>query len=148
MTKKSKIILGVSLGLLAVVSLLSFTKKGKEIKKNISKLIISDSIISSDTTGATSIKKGSNNQYVEQLQDVLNQIHAAVQYINSNCGSIKWGLFSSGTVPVSGTFDDKTAQMSQFYLNRQEVEIDYLNEIRAKLAKWKQGSKCIYPLSV
>lgn len=148
MTKRTKIIIGVISGMAVIAGLLSFTKKGKQVRKKVAKLILPDSIITSDTTGATSIKKGSNNQYVEQLQDLLNQLHSAVQYINGNCGSIKWGLFPGGTVAVSGSFDDKTAQMSQFYLNRQEVEIDYLNELREKIGKWKKGSKCIYPLSV
>lgn len=148
MTKKAKIIIGVSVAVAGLVALLSFTKKGKQVVKKVGKVVIPDSIITSDATGTTSIKAGSKSQYVEQLQDALNQVHSAVQYINGNCGTIKWGLFPGGTVPVTGSFDDKTAAMSQFYLNRQEVEIDYLNDLRSKIAKWKQGSKCIYPLSV
>lgn len=134
-------------GVLAAAGLLlAFTKKGKKITKKVGKLVLPDSFTS--TPEGESLKKGSaDEQHVMQLQQVLNSIHAAAQYINKTCGTMQWGVFPGGLADVSGTFDDKTAQMSQFYLNRQEVDLDYLDEVREKIRKYNAGDKCKYPLS-
>lgn len=145
MTKGTKILIGV-VATLGVTALFAFHKKSKAVVKKVGKLVIGDSSIG--TPDNADLKKGSTDaQHVMQLQQALNQIHAAAQYINSKCGGIKWAVYPGGTLPVNGSFDSNTAAASQFYLNRQEVDLDYLNSIREKLSKYQAGDKCKYPLS-
>ena len=160
MTKSAKIATITAVLLLAGAGVAYAFRKKKPVaavKKLVGSIIWPDEIGGTQVTtedGSTVLKQGSKNQYVEQLKDALNDIHKAVAYINGNC-SMKWAYFNKLPTSSSGniltpndSFDSTTAQVAQFYLNRSEVELDYLNEIREKIAKWKKGNKCIYPLSV
>jgi len=100
------------------------------------------------------LRQGSEDeQHVTQLQEVLNVLHKAAKYINTNCGGIKWGYMAGSNtdgsiVKENGVFDVKTANASQYYLNRREVELEYLDLIRKKVAKYKTGDKCVYPMAI
>lgn len=148
MTTGIKILIG-GLSLAAVVGFLGFTTKGKAIVKKAGSLLIGDSsATTSDNSGI--LKAGSDDvQHIMQLQDVLNALTTSIQYINKNCGVDPWPVYPLGTLQVNGVFDASTSAASQFYLNRTEVDLDYLNQIRAKIAASNAGSdKCVYPLSI
>lgn len=141
MTTGTKILIGTSL-IIGIASLFAFRKK---ISKQWGKIFIPDS--SGVTDIGDMLRKGSKDeQHVDQLQNILNEIHAAAKYINSKCG-ITWGVFPGDALRPDGVFDDKTERMLQFYLNRKEIDLEYLNEIRSKLAAYQKGDKCKYPLS-
>ncbi len=105
--------------------------------------------------GTDVMKSGTSGRYVEQLQGALNDLHKAAVYINNNCNSIKWAVFTKwqptgdgNILPVTGTFDSKTAAVSQLYLNRQEVDLEFLELLKKKISAYKGGDKCVYPLGI
>lgn len=161
MTKTTKIVLIVSTLLLASAGAVFAFRKKKPVQKAIKKvgsIIWPEGLSDSEAlteTGADHIAQGDKGRYVEQLQDALNEIHKASGYINKNC-NVKWGYFSQlptksdGTIlTVTGEFDANTANVSQFYLNRKEVDLEYLAMIKKKVAAYKAGSdKCVYPLGI
>lgn len=147
MTKTVKIVIGISAAL-SVIALFAFSSKARTTaKKAVSKILVGDS--STATPNNQDLAKGSGDvQHILQLQQLLNELHTAVQYINANCG-IQWPLYGGRLPDVSGIFDDTTQAATQFYLARATVDLDYLNDIRAKLNKYQSGdNKCTYPLSL
>lgn len=147
MTKNIKIAL-IGVGTVTGIALLlAFTKKGKQVVKKVGSLIIPDSSATTDAGGV--LRAGSSDmQHVMELQQALNDLTTITTWINTNCG-IQWGVWPSGLIDISGVFDTRTASVAQFYLNRTEVDLDYLNEIRAKISAYNAGSnKCYYPLSI
>lgn len=145
MTTAVKILIGTGIAL-GGVALLAFHKKTKEtVKKVVGKIFVGDS--ATDTPGGDDLQKGSGDvQHILQLQQVLNQMHTAIIYINGNCG-IQWPVYRGLMPGVSGVFDDATAKAMQFYLNRETIDLSYLDEIRIKLARYNAGDRCKYPLS-
>lgn len=154
MTTTTKKILLVSAILLGAAGAIYAFRKSPKVKKLVGKLSLSDSEPTTDE-GESSIKQGSSGRYVEQLQDFLNDLHKATAQIKKNCGT-PWGYFtawpskSNGDIlEVTGSFDDKTAQVTQFYIARKEVDLYDLANLKAKMSKWKTASdKCVYPLAI
>lgn len=148
MTRGVKILIGVA-GLLGITALFAFHKPAQTaVKKLVGKIpFIGDT--SPATPGDAPLMTGSADiQHIMQLQQALNDIHTAAVNINKNCKTISWGVNPGGILQVNGVFDDKTATAAQFYLNREQVDLDYLDMVRTKIDKWRQGDPCIYPLSV
>ncbi len=146
MTKATKIIV-ITVGLLGVASLFAFSAKARSSAKKAVGKIIDIGDTSATTPSGGDLAQGSEDiQHILQLQQMLNELHAAVQYINKNC-SMSWALYPGNPLQVNGVFDMATEKMLQFYLNRQTIDLDYLNEIRNKLNQYQSGDKCKYPLS-
>lgn len=150
-TKKILILSGI---LLAAAGVVYALRKKPVVKKAIGKILVGSSEPTTDE-GETSIKQGSSGRYVEQLQDFLNDLHKATAQIRQSCGTV-WGYYtatptkSNGDIlTVTGDFDSKTAAVSQFYLNRQEIDLYDLARFKDKMSQWKTASdKCVYPLSM
>lgn len=144
MTTGTKILISTIAGI-GIISLFAFRKKVVPAVKKVGKLFIADS--STTTADDGILKKGSTDeQHIEQLQAALNEIHNAAKYITASC-NVWWPINAAGILQENGVFDDRTATACQFYLNRKEVDLDYLNDIRNKLSAYRAGDKCKYPLS-
>jgi hypothetical protein len=145
MTTGVKILIGTTL-VITVTGLIIFRKKVVATVKKAGKVFAGSS--ATTIADADVLKRGSaDEQHVTQLQEVLNGITDAVQHINENCKT-SWGRWPGGKLAENGIFDTRTEQASQFYLNRIEVDLDYLNDLRAKMKAYRSGDKCIYPLSI
>jgi hypothetical protein len=124
----------------------------RKIKAPVKKKV---SVTAGDNTAGTdegdTLRKGSADvQHVTQLQEALNALHQAAIYINGHCATIKWPTKGTGSTVVSenGKFDDATAAATKFYLNREEVDLDYLELIKKKIAAYKAGRLCEYPMGI
>lgn len=146
MTTGTKILIG-TVAALGIAALFAFSKKTRTTAKKVVGRIadIGDSMTS--TPDAMDLQKGSGDvQHILQLQQLLNELHDAVKYINSKCGT-PWLTYPGKMPGVSGVFDDATEKAMQFYLGRATIDLEYLNAIREKIAKYEAGNKCKYPLS-
>lgn len=145
MTTGTKIVIGTA-AVLGITALFAFNKKSKAAVKKFFGTIVAG-VSSSDTPDDADLQLGSGDvQHVLQLQGFLNELHTAVKHINGKCG-ITWPVYT-GTMPgVSGVFDNATESAMTFYLGRKTIDLDYLNMIRTKMAKYQAGDKCKYPLS-
>lgn len=150
MKKGGKIaVITAALLLTGVAAYALFKKPKAPPKKKLVTTVSTDNPVIVDENFSGTLKPGSSGRYVEQLQQALNDLHNAVLYINKNC-SMQWpsfGSYGNNPLPVSGSYDAKTALASQFYLNRTEVDLDYLRMIQDKIDKYRAGDKCKHPLS-
>lgn len=154
MTKSAKIIL-ITTGLLAVGAGVAYAYRKKKVSATKPVLVTADNPVTTTETGSDVLKAGSTDeQHVLQLQEVLNTLHQSARYINLNCGGIKWGYMTSGNmadgkvVTENGKFDAKTKAAAKFYLNREEVDLWFLDLMRGKIAKYNKSDKCVYPMAI
>jgi hypothetical protein len=153
--KQAKKIAMITAGLLLTsIAAYAIFKKQKPADKKLKSTVVADSPEILDESGSATIKQGSAGRYVSQLQEALNSLHKAVVYINTYCGNFwpkfnQWNAGDDGNIlAVTGIFDAQTAAVCQFYLYRQEVDLDYLQMINDKIKKYNGGNKCIHPLSL
>ena len=150
MTKQTKIII-ITTSLLAVagVTYAATRKKKNPVKTAVRKIVkvIVPGYAKTDDQGSETLKTSSTGQYVEWLQETLNDLHAAAKYITKSCDTF-WPVYSGNTLSVSGTFDTPTQNMMKFYLAKTEIDIDDMLDVRSQLASYTAGNdKCKYPLS-
>lgn len=152
--KQATRIIIISVGVLALGGIAyAATRKKKPVKKLSGSVSVGQGSSTSPDEEETLSQGSSDEQHVTQLQEVLNTLHRSANYINNNCGGIKWGymagsLSGGNIVNENGVFDARTAKACQYYLNRTQVDLDYLQFIRDKIAKFRKGDQCVYPLAV
>ncbi len=153
MTKTGKIILITSSLVLATAAIAFAMRKKKPapVKKRTGSVIVDDEI--PGTVSGIALQQGSTDETnVLRLKEAINQYHQAVVFINNNCSGVKWPLFrvwktdaNGKLLPENILFDDNTEQVVQYYFNRKEVEIPFLNKLRLAMDSYRKGTKCIHP---
>lgn len=153
MTKTTKIILTTCVLLVAGAGIAyAYSRRQKPGKKLFGNISVGGVIVAGNPDNIL-LEGSKDTKNIKRLQVALNILHKSADYINKNCGGIKWavmpGSISGGNiVNENGTFDDRTTAASKFYLYREEVELEYLDLIYKKIDAWKKGDKCLYPLGI
>jgi hypothetical protein len=149
-TKKVIIITSVLMVAAVGVAYAVTRKKSNPIKtaaRKVTKIIIGDSM-GTDQNASSALKQGSSGQYVEWLQELLNEVHDAAAYQRQHCGGFFPVMNTGMPLQVNGIFDSATALAAQYYLQSQQIEISDLLTYRDQIKKYQAGDdKCKYPLS-